>query len=494
LGDKPCIVVPEGPTVTYGALDRSASVFAEQLMEAGVRPGDRLVLANYNTPEFFIALFGASRAGAIAVPVDPGLAALELRNVINHVAPHAVVVDHRHAGTFLPLGVPLYGFSDVPGVKTCDLARTPSQTALGSRPGGRQPAMILYTSGTTGSPRGAVYSHGGMLQKVSDIVAWFGLDETYRSLCLLPTHFGHGLVANCLTTFRAMGTLVLCQPFDVELLSRLSSILEDHRIQAFSTVPTMVRLILRRAAASPPPRSTHLRFVTCASAPLHPEEVLAFESRFGVPLLNCYGITEAGTWSAMSPRDDSRDRRSVGMAFGCRIRAVDQEGAALPDGEIGELQISGPSVMLEYYRDPAATAAALRDGWLSTGDLGRVDAEGRVFIAGRSKTMIIRAGANIYPSEVEGILLTHPQVAEAHVVGLEHPIYGEQVAACIVRKPGTSVSVAELLDHCRGRLSEYKWPQQFRFVEEVPKTSRGKVNQAKLKELFATSPAARAKA
>jgi len=240
------------------------------------------------------------------------------------------------------------------------------------------------------------------------------------------------------------------------------------------------------------PGPGRLRFVTCASAPLHPDEVDAFEARFGVPLLNCYGLTEAGTWSAMSTidpaRDPARDRRSVGTAVGCRFRAVAVDGEhrrLLPAGEIGELELSGPSVMLGYDRDPDATARVLRDGWLATGDLGSVDDRGRVFLAGRSKDLIIRAGANIYPAEVEAVLLRHPDVAEAYVIGLDHPILGEQVGACVVRRAGCELSEADLVRHCRTQLSPSKCPERIRFVDAVPKTSRGKVHRAGLRALAA---------
>jgi len=265
---------------------------------------------------------------------------------------------------------------------------------------------------------------------------------------------------------------------------------EQHGVTTFSTVPTIIRLMLRNQAIGAP-ASGRLRFVTCASAPLHPEEIDAFERRFGVPLLNCYGLTEAGTWSAMSPVDPHRDRRSVGTATGCRFRAVTVDGtdrrpvpAGEPTGEIGELEVWGPSVMLGYHGDPEATARVLRDGWLSTGDLGRVDERGRVFLSGRSKELIIRAGANIYPAEIEGVLLRHPGVAEAYVVGLDHAILGEKVAACVVRKPGAAVSDADLLRHCRAVLAPYKCPETIRFVDAVPRSSRGKVSRAALQALF----------
>ena len=501
--DRPAIVSPGEAgraALTYGELDRAASAFARSLRARGAAPGERLVLANANTAEFFVALFGAARAGLVAVPLDAGLARPELANLLEHARPHAVVVDARSAAAFEALGAPLCTVASGGEDRSERNERT---ERIGDD---RAPALILYTSGTTGAPRGAVHSHAGMLRKVEDIRAWFGLGESDSELCMLPTHFGHGLVCCCLTTLHFGGTLVLCRPFDAALLPRVFALADQHGVTTFSTVPTIVRLMLRNQAIRAPARG-RLRFVSCASAPLHASEVDAFEARFGVPLLNCYGLTEAGTWSAMSPLDPTgedprpvgradgvptplgreRDRRSVGTAVGCRFRAVAVDGdrrTALPAGQIGELELSGPSVMLGYDRAPDATAHALRDGWLATGDLGWVDEGGRVFLAGRSKDLIIRAGANIYPPEIEGVLLRHPDVAEAYVVGLDHAILGEQVAACVVRKDGAGASEADLVRHCRAALAPYKCPEAIRFVDAVPKTSRGKVSRAALRALF----------
>jgi long-chain acyl-CoA synthetase len=483
--DRPAIVVPSGAghgaALTYAQLDRAASAFARSLRARGASPGDRLVLANTNTPELFVALFGAARAGLVAVPLDAGLAPAELANVLAHARPHAVVVDARCAAVFEALGAACIV---VPAAEATGAADP--QDAGDCGPDDDSPALLLYTSGTTSAPRGVVHSHAAMLRKVEDIRAWFGLEEADRELCLLPTHFGHGLVCACLTTLHFGGTLVLCRPVDATLLPRVFALADEHGVSTFSTVPTIIRLMLRNPAIQAPARG-RLRFVTCASAPLHADEVDAFEARFGVPLLNCYGLTEAGTWSVMSPIDPQRDRRSIGTAVGCRVRAVAVEGdqrTPVSAGQIGELELAGPSVMLGYDGAPAATAAVLRDGWLSTGDLGWVDDRGRVYLAGRSKDLIIRAGANIYPPEVEGVLLRHPDVAEAYVVGIDHAVLGEKVAACVVRKDGAGVSDADLVGHCRTQLAAYKCPESIRFVAAVPKTSRGKVSRAALRALF----------
>jgi long-chain acyl-CoA synthetase len=484
--DAPCIIVPGGPTLSYRDLDRQASAFAGVLRDAGYEVGDRVMLANCNTPGFFAALFGILRAGLVAVPVDANLALPELANVVAHARPRLVVVDRRSAAAFETLDVARCAVEPGADVTCHDLSSLASSATIERRElPADGAAIMLYTSGTTASPKGVLHGHAGILAKLAAIESWFGFDARTTVLCLLPTHFGHGLVACCLSTFGYGGTLVLCRPFDVELLQRVFALVEQYQVNAFSSVPAIVRLLLKFAgdrAAAPP----SLRFVTCASAPLHPEEVDAFETRFGVPLLNCYGITEGGTWSAMSPASGERDRRSVGTAHGCRIRAVGPDGGELPAGEIGHLQISGPSLMLGYYLDPDATARTVVDGWLATGDLGHVDAQGRVFLAGRSKELIIRAGVNVYPAEVEAVVMSHPGVAEAYVVGIEHPILGERVAACVVRKPDSAVTRDELLAHCRTRLAAYKCPEEVKFVEQVPKSSRGKVSRANLKAVFAS--------
>jgi acyl-CoA synthetase (AMP-forming)/AMP-acid ligase II len=482
------IVIPDGDVWSWGDLDRAVGVLARSFLDSGIGDGDRVALANFNTPEFFVALFACAKVGAVAVPLDPTLGPVELRNVIAHAAPRAVVADDRHRERFTELGSPLLD------VRAELDARAGQGDALAGQGEGMahadgpardpgEPAFLLYTSGTTGTPKGAVHSHRGVLQKVQDIRGWFGLTDRDSILCMLPTHFGHGLVCSCLTALSSGATLVLTPPFNLELLPRVFALADRYQVTTFSSVPTIVRLLLRNTAIAAP-SSGSLRYVTCASAPLHPEEVDAFEDRFGVPLLNCYGSTEAGTWSAMSPNDPERDKRSVGVAVGCLFRAVSDGGDVLPAGETGHLQLRGPSVMLGYDGMEDATRAVLQDGWLSTGDLGSVDEQDRVFLAGRSKDLIIRAGVNIYPAEVERVLMTHPDVAEAKVVGVDHEVLGETVGACVVLRPGAESGSATLSAHIKSQLAAQKCPERYVFVEQIPKTSRGKVSRAGLRALF----------
>jgi long-chain acyl-CoA synthetase len=491
LGAKPCIVLPEGEVaLTYQELDKQASHFAGFLQKQGCPRAGHVLIANHNTPEFFVALVGAMRAGMVAIPVDSNLAISELRNIVEHADPYAIVVSATSAGKM----------SEISGGRTCILMAEDAlpgmqhfkASALDAEPemlvqniDANEMGLILYTSGTTGMPKGVMHSHAGLAKKLNTIKEWFSFDDSFRSLCLLPTHFGHGLICNCLATLNYGGTLVLCRPFDLDLVQRLWGYVEKNQINTFSTVPTIVRLLLRVAERSGPIKPPSLKFVTCASAPLRPEDAEAFEQKFGVPLLNCYGITETTSWTAFSPRDENRDRASVGTMSGCEIRTIDENGNPQPTNSPGELQIRGPSVMLGYYKNPDLTAQTIKDGWFSTGDHGKVDEHGRVFLLGRIKELIIRAGLNVYPSDVDAILLTHPEIEEAYSVGLEDAVLGEKVGAAVVLKAGSQASEQDIIAHCRGLLASYKCPEKITFVEAIPKTSRGKVNRSNLRPLFA---------
>jgi len=464
----------QGPaSLTYAELDRRAASFAAWLRARGAAPGDRIVLGLGNTPEFFAALFGCFRAGLIAVPVDSLLARDELCVIVDHAEPRAIVADGSTEARFESLR------------ERCPVLRVADEEPAAEAPAPPSPspetgALLLYTSGTTGDPKGVLYSHAALTAKIAAVAEWLGFDDSYTSLCLLPTHFGHGLVCNSLSVLGYGGKLVITPPFNLDLLRDLWTIVDAHGVNHFSSVPTVVRLLLEYARQRPRPRSPSLEVVTCASAPLRREDVEAFEERFGVPLLNCYGLTEAAGWIACSRRDPDRDRAAVGHPLGCEIRIVGASGAALAPGELGEIQVRGASVMRGYYKHPAAAA----DAWLSTGDVGEIDPSGAIVLRSRIKELIIRAGKNVYPAEVDGVLMSHPDVVEACTVGLEDRLLGEKVAACVVRREAAALSEGDLIAYTQERLVHYKCPQRIAFVPRIPRTSRGKVNRANLRSVF----------
>lgn len=471
-----------GDGLTYAELQRLAADTAS-VLESECMPGERVVIGFGNSPDFFVVLFACFHAGLTAVPVDANLTADELRAIIDHAEPSMMITDAGTQQKFERLGppCPLRVYAGDPGTAT----REPA-TAVSAG----DPALMLYTSGTTGRPKAVRYTHAAILSRLDAIRNWFGFDDSWTSLCLLPTHFGHGLICNCLVTFAYAGTLVIAPPFNLTLLQKLWYVIGKHRVNTFSSVPAVVRLLLeyarhrRTPAGDDTPAPPSLRLVTCASAPLWPGEIRAFEEHFNVPLLNCYGLTETAGWSACSPKRPDRDLESVGMPLDCRMRVIDPAGKALPPGKKGELQIKGPGVMSGYYRHPDDGGVVGEQGWFSTGDVGEIDETGAVFIRSRIKELIIRAGKNICPPEIDGVLMSHPDVVEACAVGLRDPLMGEQVAACVVRTGQSRLSENDLIAYARTSLADYKCPQRILFVDKIPKTGRGKINRANVGTLF----------
>jgi long-chain acyl-CoA synthetase len=278
--------------------------------------------------------------------------------------------------------------------------------------------------------------------------------------------------------------LVIAPPFNLDLLGKLWGVIDQHRINTFSSVPTMIRLLIQYAQHRSEKIPDSLKFVTCASAPIASSEVALFEKIFKTPLLNCYGLTETCGWSTCSPNRADRSLSAVGMPINGEIRIIDDNGNVLPPGEKGQLQIKGPSVMQGYFLNAELSNQILNDGWLSTGDIGEINERGEVFILSRIKDMIIRAGKNIYPAEVDQVLMSHPDVVEAYTVGLDDNLLGEKVAACVVLKKHASLNEVELIAFTQQMLADYKCPQKIIFLDSVPKTSRGKVNRSQLKVFF----------
>jgi long-chain acyl-CoA synthetase len=260
-------------------------------------------------------------------------------------------------------------------------------------------------------------------------------------------------------------------------------IVERHRPTWLNLVPTIVAYLLNGPDLTPAQRAAaaRVKFARSASAPLSPEQQRAFEARFGIGVVEAMGLTESASIAFCNPVEPERRRvGSPGLPLGVEARVVDREGRALADGERGEIEIRGPSVMIGYYKSPEQTAGALHDGWLATGDLGYRDADGFYYITGRLKELIIKGGENIAPREIDEALLRHPSVLEAAAVGVPDAAYGQEILACVVVKPGASLTRDEVVAHCLRELGRYKSPRHVRFVDELPKGPSGKVQRMKL--------------
>lgn len=458
-----------GRSVTHAELSAAVERLAGHLGARGLHPGERFLLLATNKPEWLVALFAALRVGAIVVPVNPALTATEVGYMVEHAAPRAGVVD----AALEPLLPPGADFPRIrlPADWSGALAGAPDPAVHPCLE--QDPAIMFYTSGTTGRPKGALLSHGAECFTADMVASHFRIGPQDVSLIASPLSFIYPLVIDCLACVRAGATVVLQERFHPELALRG---LEAERATLFMGVPTMFTMMLEWAEEREVDLSG-LRFCISAGQNLPWHVARRFRERFGVAVYDLWGQTEGTPITSYDPAREAEGRpESCGRALpGCAVRVVDDAGHALPAGEVGEVLLAGPSVMLGYYRNPEASAETLRDGWIHTGDLGKLDADGYLYIVGRKRDLIIRGGANIYPIEVEEALYAHPAVSECAVVGAPDARYGERVRAFVVRKPGAAADEAELLAHCRARLAEYKLPAEIAFLEALPKGPTGKI-------------------
>ncbi|MCG3751954.1 AMP-binding protein [Amycolatopsis sp. Poz14] len=462
---------PAGQAWTYRTLVDRIGAVATLLRRADVRPGDRVLLVAPTSPEFAAAYYGIHAAGCIAVTVNTMSPQPELEYYAKDSDARLVLSWHESAAAPRAaadaLGVPWRALrpdlADLPG-RTGTIAVHPSADG--------DTASILYTSGTTGRPKGAELTHGNftacasLFRHVHDI----GPDD--RAGTALPLFHVYGQA--CLTTMLHAGaSLSLLPRFDAgELLAAQ----RRDRLTFLAGVPTMWNAILHAAAPEPGQQNlAGLRHALSGGASLPAEVLRAFENRFGCTVVEAYGLTES-TGAATYQTARRNKPGTVGRALpGCAVSVCDDDGNELPSGEVGEVRLRGPVVMKGYWRRPEATAEAFADGWLRTGDLGVMDPEGNLRIVDRKKDLVIRGGYNVYPGEVEAVLYQHPDIVEAAVLGVPDDTYGEEVAAVIALRPGAELAAAELRAWAKKRLSAYKVPHIVSIVDELPKGATGKI-------------------
>jgi len=460
---------------TYGRLREGIAGFAGALREQGLGPGQRAILIAPTVPEFAVAYYGMLTAGVAVVAMNPMATTREIEYVLDDAECSLLVAWHESAAASGAVaserGVPFWrlcsGGSGVP---------EGSPVSSPHAGDGEDTAVILYTSGTTGNPKGAELTHANLYACGNAFSEAFEISANDVFATALPLFhvFGGSVI---------MGT-ALMNGAVVELLPRFEAAQALRTISAggvtvFFGVPTMMNALLHEEFDDPDFSS--LRFCSTGGAPL-PEEVLrAFQERFGVPLLEGYALTEttgAGTFSGL------HRPRKVGFAGvplpGVEVRVVGPEGGEVLSGEIGEVLLRGPMLMKGYYGNPEATEKTIRDGWLYSGDLGSQDADGDLRIVDRKKDMVIRGGYNVYPLEVEQVLYMHPDVVEAAVVGVADEHFGEEIAVAVVVRPGSELDAGTLYGWLRERLSAYKVPRLFQFADELPKGTTGKILKRQL--------------
>jgi oxalate---CoA ligase len=442
-------------------LRREAANRSTALSDLGLRSGMIVAIAHGTTAHFFADLLATWRVGAAAACLDPALTDHERAIILGFLQPAAILIDDR----------PLLTAGDVPQLALAD-ASDADETPSAASPEPSSPALILFTSGTTGAPKGVVLSFGALLARLGLNLAEIGRDTIARTLVTLPTHFGHGLIGNALTPLLAGGEIVL-HPLGLPLARNLSTVIDEQRITFLSSVPALWRLALK--VGQPPCKGT-IKRTHVGSAPLSAALWSDIAAWTGAPVVNCYGMTEAANWIAGASSCQGPVDGLVGRPWGGEAAVQGDDGIRRSAGE-GEILVRSPALMSGYLNRPDLTAAALRDGWLHTGDRGTIDEAGSIRLTGRAKEEINRAGLKVQPSEIDMLLETHPAVAEACVFGLEDAVSGEMVAAAVRFVPGAEVDTEALRIWCRQRLRREAVPERWFIVAEIPRTTRGKIDR-----------------
>jgi acyl-CoA synthetase (AMP-forming)/AMP-acid ligase II len=483
FGDRTAYRVVDGGSMTFGQWEAESNRLARALVDLGVAKGDRvsLYLEPAEALRFMVGYSAVHKAGAVAVPTNTRLSEAELERLLGHAEVTAVLTDPQLAPMARGLERVLPTLRHVvvgPVVEeTGDPAWSWGEATTGSDSSRFQVpvlpedlADILYTSGTTGLPKGVAIRH--------------------RNVALIPGEPNPQLSGGCwlhaspLFTFAGIGFIYnpmqlglygVYQPrFDA---GRWLDVVEELRPQFVFLVPSMAQLLVAHPRFADAELSS-IELCAIGSAPLAPATLRAMQERMPeAAVSNSYGMTEAGPAYCAMPKGESLKRiGSVGQPMPpLQVRFVDEDGAEVASGEVGEVLLRMPGREREYYRNPEATAATWQDGWLHTGDLGRLDGDGYLYIVGRKKDVIIRGGNNVHAVDIEAVLPDHPAVVEAAVVGIPHPVLGEDVAAVVVLSPGSTISAEELREHCAERLADYKVPRRIELADALPRNATGKV-------------------
>lgn len=486
MPDHEALVDPGGRW-TFSEFDARCGRLASYLLAHGVKEGDRVAICAKNGEFAATAVFAAARAGAIAVLLNWRLQVPELAYILSDCTPRAVLFEHSFTDSVSALrgqcDATLYLCSgaSVEGSGHYEkIVRTPAAELPAARgPGGDAPAVIMYTSGTTGRPKGAVLSHRALhwtAQSNSCTLPW---NQDHRFLLVAPT-FHIGGLAPLITNVLKGSTTVMLPEFDP---LKVWETIAKERITSAMTVPVMLQALLAVSRKMPVDASS-LVYVSCGASAV-PVDLIEAMRAMGVTVYQVYGTTEfCGAVSYWLPSMGLDKANSHGKAtLFSEIRVVDPSGKprTLTSGDSGEIWCRGPMAFSGYWNNPQASAEALQDGWYRTGDIGRIDVDGFLYVVDRLKDMIISGGENIYPAELEGVISRHPAVAEVAVVGRGDATWGEVPVAYVVRRPQATLDEAEVITLCREHLASYKCVRAVHFMDALPRSAVGKVLKPQLR-------------
>ena len=487
--DTVALVHGEGERLTYRELADDADRVSALLWHRGIRKGDTVAYLGENSPDFMRVLFGAAQLGAIFVPLNTRLAAPEFAYMLTDSAARVLIHDPEFAERVAP-GVEAANVVHVIMTGEGEAASPGLSTLLHHASRGHadttvtldDPAAIIYTSGTTGKPKGAVLSHGNLTWVSLNCIVDYDVVSSDVNLLISPLFHVASLGMGALPVLMKGGTIVLEKGFDAGRVLRL---IAEHGVTMLSGVPTTYQLLADHPDWDATDLST-LAKLTCGGSAVPTRILNAYEQR-GLSFSQGYGMTETSPGAtSLSPAMTREKQGSVGLPhFFTDVRIADENGAMVPRGTVGEIEISGPNVFLGYHGKPEATAEAFTsDGWFRSGDLGYLDADGYLYIADRLKDMIISGGENIYPAEVENLISDLPGVSGVAVIGVPDERWGEVPWAVVTMRDGAELDVAFVRESLDGKIARYKIPKNVVVVDELPRTASGKVRKPDLRQRF----------
>jgi acyl-CoA synthetase (AMP-forming)/AMP-acid ligase II len=468
-------------------IQQQIAIRKHAFLTAGIEPGDRVLILFGNRLEFFAELLAIWGLGGCAIPVDARLTAFELSKLLESAqARFSVIDDHTSAETRTAVAPTVIRHTLEP---SGDAAAGAESSQQGPHPRLDDDALILFTSGSTGDPKGVVHTHRSLLARWVTLKQSLGLDRYRRSLCLLPTHFGHGLICNCLFPWLSGCELFIAPPFKPELIMRLGSLIDEYRISFMSSVPSVWNLAL--PTASPPERGS-LERVHVGSAPLSKNIWTRIQQWTGTSeVFNAYGITETGSWVAGTTGGEVvPESGMIGEPWGASIRVLEaadpdnpiEGGRECETGQTGMVWLHTPALMKGYFQRPDLTDAAVRQGWFMTGDIGLIDERGWLFLKGRERDEINKGGLKVFPADVDEVVEQFSSTRDVCTFGFEDAFYGENVGLAVVLADTGNETVLGLYDWIASHLAEHKHPAQWYLLDEIPRTSRGKVNRASVRQ------------
>lgn len=470
FADKPALIC-DNQRINYNQLNCSINAVAHLLKQTGIVKGDKVALMLPNIPEFVYCYFAAVKLGAVAVTLNTSSTSHELSYLLDNSDAKVLITTESARKKY-------EGIKD--GLACCknfiivdsDDQNSPLKQALTNGPfsnpataiDSEDPAVIIYTAGLTGKPLGAVLTHGNLYSQSDLLTSIVKRSSEDKGLSLIPLFHAFGATANMIASLRCGCTTVMMEGLT---MSSLFSAIEKEKITYICAVPRLFLGMIYFDDAAKYDISS-LEVCVTGGSTMPPHLLPAFEKQFGAKILEGYGLTEAGPVCSFTRIGMTPKPGSIGIAIpDAEIKIVDEAGNELPRGEIGELIVRGKNVMKGYYKDDAATADVIKDGWLYTSDLGKMDEDDYIILTGRKKRLIITSGFNVYPREVENVLNQHPAVLASRVFGKENLMRGEIVAARVIKKDGIEISDREIMRHCRIYLSAYKVPRKVEFVTQL---------------------------